>query len=64
MFKAPTSAATGRRVMAECEQCNGSGECEVDYHMPHNTGRDVGEIETQIEQCDMCDGTGEIENDE
>jgi hypothetical protein len=50
--------------MAECEQCNGAGECEVDYHMPHNSGRDVGFIDTRIEQCDMCDGTGEIENDE
>lgn len=50
--------------MAECEQCNGAGECEVDHHMPHNSGQDVGFIDTRIEQCDMCDGTGEIENDE
>jgi len=51
-------------LMSECPQCNGAGECEVDYHMPHNSGRDIGEIETRIEQCDMCDGSGEIERED
>jgi DnaJ-class molecular chaperone len=50
--------------MAECEQCNGAGEIEVDYHMPHNINRDVGFIDTRIEQCDWCDGTGEAEDDQ
>jgi|GEM_PF-1584415 len=51
-------------AMVECPQCNGDGECEVDYHMPHNSGRDIGEIETRTEQCDMCDGLGEIERED
>ena len=50
--------------MIECEQCNGAGECEVDYHMPHNSSRDVGFIETKIEECEWCNGTGEVEEDE
>ncbi len=50
--------------MIECEQCNGAGECEVDYYMPHSSGRDVGFIETKIEECDWCGGAGEVEEDE
>ena len=45
----------------ECPQCNGAGECEVDYDMPHGFGRDVGFIDTRIEECDMCNGSGEVE---
>ena len=48
-------------LMFECPQCNGAGECEVDYDMPHGFGRDVGFIDTRIEQCDMCNGSGEVE---
>ena len=51
-------------LLFECPQCNGAGECEVDYEMPHNSGRDIGEIETRIEQCDMCEGLGEIERED
>ena len=50
--------------MIECEQCNGAGECEVNYYMPHYSARDVGFIETKIEECDWCGGTGEVEEDE
>ena len=50
--------------MAECEQCNDAGEIEVDYPMPHNINRDVGYIDTRVEQCDWCDGTGEAEDDQ
>ena len=48
-------------VMDDCPQCNGAGEVEADYHMPHNTSRDVGFIETRVEECDMCNGSGEME---
>tara|TARA_R110002167_G_scaffold110884_1_gene282058 strand:+ start:25 stop:243 length:219 start_codon:yes stop_codon:yes gene_type:complete len=48
----------------ECPQCNGAGECEVDYDMPHGFGRDVGFIDTRIEECDMCNGSGEVSNHE
>jgi len=48
----------------ECIECGGTGEMEVDYAMPHNNSRDVGFIETRIEECDWCYGTGEIEEDE
>ena len=50
----------------ECPQCNGAGECEVDYDMPHGFGRDVGYIETRIEECDWCNGSGliKIEDEE
>jgi len=48
----------------ECIECGGTGECEVDYYMPHSSGRDVGFIETKIEECDWCGGTGEVEEDE
>jgi len=50
--------------MTECEQCNGAGEVEVDYEMPHAFGRDVGSIEARIEECEWCNGNGEIEEDE
>ena len=44
----------------ECAQCNGAGEVEVDYPMPHSSSRDVGYIETRLEACDMCAGSGEV----
>jgi len=50
--------------MIECEECGGTGEMEVDYHMSHNSGRDVGFIDTQVEECDWCCGAGEVEGDE
>tara|TARA_R110000787_G_C13386754_1_gene442285 strand:+ start:433 stop:651 length:219 start_codon:yes stop_codon:yes gene_type:complete len=46
----------------DCPQCNGAGEVEVDYNMTHNASRDVGFIETRIEECDMCNGSGEVSN--
>ena len=50
--------------MNECIDCGGAGEVEVDYAMPQSNSRDVGSIETRIEECDWCNGTGEIEEDE
>ncbi len=50
--------------MIECKDCGGTGECEVDYAMPQSNSRDVGSIETRIEECDWCGGTGEVEEDE
>jgi DnaJ-class molecular chaperone len=50
--------------MNECIDCGGTGEMEVDYDMPQSNSRDVGFIETRIEECEWCNGTGEIEEDE
>ena len=48
-------------VMAECPECGGAGEYEVDVPMPHNAGRDVGYLDSRWETCEECGGEGEVE---
>ena len=50
--------------MNECIDCGGTGEMEVASAMPPSPRRDVGSIETRIEECEWCNGTGEVEEDE
>ena len=48
-------------VMEACSECQGTGSVEVEVAMPHNAGRDVGELYCELETCDACGGGGEVE---
>ena len=47
-------------IMDPCSECQGAGTVEVEVAMPHNAGRDVGELYCELETCDACGGGGEV----
>ena len=49
--------------MMPCPECWGDGKVEVEYAVPHNINRDVGYLDTRLEDCDYCGGSGSIENE-
>ena len=51
------------RGMMTCPECWGEGKVEVEYAVPHNINRDVGYLDTRLEDCEYCSGSGEIENE-
>ena len=48
----------------ECPDCDGDGHVEVEYAVPHNFNRDVGYLDTRMEDCETCSGYGEIERED
>ena len=50
--------------MIPCPDCDGEGRVEYDLPRPHGFGRDVGYIDTVMDDCETCSGHGEIEEDE
>ena len=51
----------GISVYAECPECGGAGEYEVDVPMPHGFGRDVGYLDSEWVTCEECGGEGQVE---
>lgn len=51
-------------MMCKCPDCDGEGQVEYDLPRPHGFGRDVGYIDTVMDDCETCSGYGEIEEDE
>ena len=47
-----------------CPDCEGNGRVEVEYAVPHNFNRDVGYLDTRMEDCETCSGYGEIERED
>ena len=50
--------------MIVCPDCEGDGRVEVEYAVPHNFNRDVGYLDTRMEDCETCSGYGEIERED
>ena len=46
-----------------CPECDGHGQVEVEYAVPHNINRDVGYLDTRLEDCEYCNGYGDIEDE-
>tara|TARA_R110002124_G_scaffold219252_1_gene385162 strand:+ start:237 stop:428 length:192 start_codon:yes stop_codon:yes gene_type:complete len=46
-----------------CPECDGYGKVEVEYAVPHNINRDVGYLDTRLEDCEYCNGYGDIEDE-
>ena len=44
-----------------CPDCDGDGRVEVEFAVPHNFNRDVGYLDTRMEECENCYGSGEVE---
>lgn len=51
-------------AMTSCPDCDGDGHVEVEYAVPHNFNRDVGYLDTRMEECETCSGYGEIERED
>ena len=51
-------------AMTSCPDCEGDGRVEVEYAVPHNFNRDVGYLDTRMEDCETCSGYGEVELEE
>jgi hypothetical protein len=51
-------------AMMPCPDCDGDGRVEVEYAVPHNFNRDVGYLDTRMEDCETCSGYGEIERED
>jgi hypothetical protein len=47
--------------MVPCADCDGDGRVEVEFAVPHNINRDVGYLDTRMEECENCYGSGEVE---
>ena len=52
------SSIKERRI--PCPECDGDGHVEVEYAVPHNINRDVGYLDTRLEDCEYCNGYGDI----
>jgi len=50
--------------MIPCPDCDGEGRVEYDLPRPHGFGRDVGYIDTVMDDCETCSGHGELEEEE
>ena len=47
-----------------CPDCDGEGRVEYDLPRPHNLHRDIGYIDTVMDDCETCSGYGELEVDD
>lgn len=47
--------------MDKCPTCEGAGTFKVDVARPQSFDRDVGYLETRVEDCETCNGGGEME---
>jgi hypothetical protein len=43
-----------------CYKCDGDGKYEIGIERPHNSSRDVGEIEAKLVRCETCNSVGKI----
>lgn len=48
-------------LMDKCPTCEGSGSVDVDVPRPQSFDRDVGVLDTRVENCETCAGSGEME---
>ena len=51
-------------AMVSCPDCDGDGVVAVEVPMPHSPSRDVGYLDTRMEDCETCSGYGEIERED
>lgn len=47
-----------------CPDCDGEGRVEYERPRPHNFHRDIGYIDTVMDDCETCSGYGELESDD
>jgi len=47
-----------------CPDCDGEGRVEYDLPRPHGFNRDVGYLDTVMDDCETCSGYGELESDD
>ena len=50
--------------MSKCEECDGTGEVEVERMRPMSFTNPCGDIYVTIETCEECYGSGEIEDED
>lgn len=50
--------------MSKCEDCDGTGEVEVEYTSVMSCSTPYGDIYTGIETCEECHGRGQIEEED
>jgi DnaJ-class molecular chaperone len=50
--------------MIPCPDCDGEGRVEYDLPRPHGFGRDVGYLDTVMDECENCYGHGELEEED
>jgi|TARA_R110000850_G_scaffold248862_1_gene373759 DnaJ-class molecular chaperone len=48
----------------DCPECEGNGMVEVEFAVPHNCNRDIGYLDTRMEECENCYGSGQVEKEE
>ena len=47
-----------------CPDCDGEGRVEYERPRPHGFHRDIGYIDTVMDDCETCSGYGELESDD
>ena len=52
------------RASVVCPECDGDGKVVEVTYMPHNAGRDIGEIYEDPVDCERCQGEGAIFEEE
>lgn len=58
------AAALRLSKMCKCPDCDGEGQVEYDLPRTQGFGRDVGYIDTVMDDCETCSGSGEVEQDD
>jgi len=48
-------------IMDKCQTCEGAGTFKVDVARPQSFDRDVGYLDTRVDNCETCAGSGEME---
>jgi len=50
--------------MVDCNECNTTGEQEIDVPVRQSATNPYGYIDTKTVPCEHCNGTGKVDNDD